>query len=105
MYAGLPLLVQVLHRVYRGIVDNHFVMQMWTRGPAGHSHGANNLPAFYFLAHDDKNLAEMPVFGRHPKPVIHHDCVTVAGIEPRLQDDAVTPGLHSSAVRGANIHS
>ena len=101
MCVGLRLLVQVFHRVYRGIVDNHFVVQMWTRRLAGHSHGANNLSAFYFLAHDDKNLAEMPVLGRHPKSVIHHNRVTVTGIPPRLQDDAITASLNSRAVRGA----
>ena len=62
---------------------------MWTRRSAGHSHGANNLPAFYFLAHDNKDLAEVPVFGRYPISVIHDNLVTVAGIPPRLHDNAI----------------
>ena len=103
MCAGLRLLVQVFHRVYGGIVDNHFVVQMWTRRLAGHSHGANDLPALYFLAHDDKNLAEMPVLGRHPISVIHDDLVTVAGIPPRLQDDAITRRTQLGCRNGARI--
>ena len=102
---GLRLLVQVFHRVYRGIVDHHFVVEMWTRRLAGHSDGTNNLSAFYFLAHDDKNLAQMPVFGRQTKSVIYHDRITVAGIEPRLQDDAIAATLNSSAERGRDIYS
>src|SRR5271157_5915268 len=102
---GLRLLVQIFHRIYRGIVDNHFIVQMRTRRLAGHPHGTNNLPAFYFLAYDDKDLAEMPVFSCHPKSVIHHDRVTVTGIEPRLQHDAISARLNSGAVWGGNIHS
>ena len=85
---GLGLLVQVLHRVYRGIVDEHFVMEVGTGGHTRQSHGANNLSAFDLLPHNDRNLAEVTILGHNAESVVNDDFVAVAVIPTCVQDHA-----------------
>jgi len=47
---ALQLLPQEFRRIDPGVIYHHFVMEMWTRRPAGHAHRADHLSTLNLLA-------------------------------------------------------
>ena len=97
--------MEVLRRIYRGIVDPNLVVKVRTGTVPGRADIAKDVTAAHVLAGDDREPGKMGVKGLHPVPVIDDYLASIAGPHAGLDYGAVSRCAHSIAFAGRNVDS
>src|SRR2546421_12704824 len=93
---------QVLVRIYRSIVDAHFIVKMGPGRAATQTNVAYRIATLYTLAGNDSEIRKMPEAGRNAVAVIDNNGASVSAQEIREDHGPIGRRDQRRSERGRN---